>query len=121
MRSWRLSGVLWILAGLSSAVLVPVMTDPALTAAFAIGAVVGIGLGIACFARPDSTLASVAAAVGLAWVAIFGAITLLHLGIRSRSGSRWPASRSSAGSAGSPRTSCADPMDRLAELSSVDV
>ena len=41
MVSWRTAAILWLVAGLSSAFLVPFMTDQILLAVYAIGAAVG--------------------------------------------------------------------------------
>jgi hypothetical protein len=80
MVSWRTVSVLWLVAGLSSAFLVPFMTDGLLLALFAIGAVVGIGLAGASFLRPSQRLATWGAAAGAVWLVVFVAITLANLG-----------------------------------------
>jgi hypothetical protein len=80
MMSWRTAAVLWLVAGLSSAVLVPYMTDQLLLAVFAIGAVVGIVLATASLLGLSNRLARWSAAIGAVWLAVFAAITLAHLG-----------------------------------------
>ena len=58
MASWQTAAVLWLVAGLSSAVVVPFMTDQLLLAVFAIGAVVGIVLAVASLLRRSNHLAA---------------------------------------------------------------
>jgi hypothetical protein len=80
MVSWRTAAVLWLVAGLSSAFLVPYMTNQLLLAAFAIGAVVGIGLAAASFFLRSDRLARWGAATGAVWLFVFATITLANLG-----------------------------------------
>jgi len=80
MVSWRSAAVLWLVAGLSSAFLVPFMTDQLLLAVFAIGAVVGIVLAVASLLRRSNLLARWGAATGAVWLVVFVAITLANLG-----------------------------------------
>ena len=80
MVSWRTAAVLWLVAGLSSAFLVPYMTDQLLLAVFAIGAVVGILLAAASLLRRSDRLARWSAATGAVWLVVFATITLANLG-----------------------------------------
>ena len=80
MVSWRTAAVLWLVAGLSSAFMVPLMTDQRLLAAFALGAVVGIVLAVASFLRRSERLARWGAAAGAVWLVVFVAVTLANLG-----------------------------------------
>jgi hypothetical protein len=57
MVSWRAAAVLWLVAGLSSALLIPFMTDPRMLAVYAIGAVVGIALAVGSLIRKGDRLA----------------------------------------------------------------
>jgi len=77
---WRTAAILWFVAGLSSAFLVPYMTDQLLLAVFAIGAAVGIVLAIASLLRRSGRLARWGAAAGAVWLVVFVAITLANLG-----------------------------------------
>lgn len=78
--TWQIAAVLWLVAGASSALLVPYMTDQLLLAAFAIGAVVGIVLAAACLLRRGDRLARWSAATGAVWLVVFATITLANLG-----------------------------------------
>lgn len=80
MVSWRTAAVLWLVAGLSSAFLVPYMTDQLLLAAFGIGAIVGIVLAAASFFRRSDRLARWSGATGAVWLVVFATITLANLG-----------------------------------------
>lgn len=80
MVSWRTAAVLWLVAGSSSALLVPFMTDQLLLAVFACGAAVGIALATATILRRSRRLARWGAVAGAVWFVVFAAITLAHLG-----------------------------------------
>jgi hypothetical protein len=80
MVSRRTAAVLWLVAGLSSAFLVPYMTDQLLLAVFAIGAIVGIVLAAASLLRWSNRLARRSAATGAVWLVVFASITLANLG-----------------------------------------
>lgn len=80
MASWRTAAVLWLVAGLSSAFLVPFMTDQLLLAVFAIGAAVGIALAVAGLVRRSDRLARSGAAIGAVWLVVYIAIVLTNLG-----------------------------------------
>jgi hypothetical protein len=80
MVSWRTAAVLWLVAGSSSAFLVPYMTDELLLAVFAIGAAVGIVLAVASLLRRSDRLARWSAATGAVWLVVFATITLANLG-----------------------------------------
>jgi FtsH-binding integral membrane protein len=80
MVSWRTAAVLWLVAGLSSALLVPYMTDQLLLAVFAIGAVVGIVLAATSLLRRSDRLARWSTVIGAVWLVVFVAITLANLG-----------------------------------------
>ena len=71
MVSRRTAATLWLVAGLSSAFLVPYMTDQVLLAVFAIGAIVGIVLAAACLLRWGERLARWSAATGAVWLVAF--------------------------------------------------
>lgn len=79
MVSRQTAAVLWLVAGLSSAFLVPYMTDQVLLAVFAIGAIVGIVLA-ASVLRWGERLGRWSAATGLVWLVAFATITLANLG-----------------------------------------
>ena len=79
MASRRIA-VLWLVAGSSSAFLVPYMTDQLLLAVFVIGAIVGIGLAAATLLRWSDRLARWSAAIGAVWLVVFATITLANLG-----------------------------------------
>ena len=71
MVSWRTAPILWLVAGLTSAFLVPFMTDQVLLAVYAIGAVVGIVLAVASIVRPSDRLARWAATIGAVWLVAY--------------------------------------------------
>ena len=77
--SWRTAAVLWLVAGLSSALLVPFMTDQLMLAVYVIGAVVGLVLAVASFARQSDRLARVGAAAGVVWLVVATVIVLANL------------------------------------------
>lgn len=79
MTSWRTAAILWLVAGLSSAFLVPFMTDQILRAVYAIGAAVGIVLAVASFVRQSDRLAQSGAVVGAVWLVAYAAIVLANL------------------------------------------
>ena len=79
MVTWRTAGILWLVAGLSSALLVPLMTDQLLLAVYAIGAIVAIVLAVASFVRRSDRLATWGAAVGAAWLVAYLAIVVANL------------------------------------------
>jgi hypothetical protein len=79
MASWRTVAILWLVAGLSSAFLVPFMTDQILLAVYAIGTAVGIVLAVASFVRKSDRLAQLGAAVGAVWLVAYAAIVLANL------------------------------------------
>ena len=79
MVSWRTAAVLWVVAALSSALLVPFMTDQLLLAVYVIGAIVGLVLAVASFARRSDRLARVGAAAGAAWLVIATIVVLANL------------------------------------------
>jgi hypothetical protein len=80
MVSWRTAAVLWLVAGLSSAFPVPFMTDRLLSAAFAIGAVVGVVLAAVSLLRRSDRLGRWSAVIGAVWLVVFATITLANLG-----------------------------------------
>ena len=79
MASWRTAAILWLVAGLCSAFLVPFMTDLILLAVYAIGAIVGSGLAVASFVRRSDRLAELGAVVGTVWLVAYAAIVLANL------------------------------------------
>jgi len=72
--------VLWLVAGSSSAILVPFMTDQLLLALFAIGAVVGTVFAATCVLRRSDRIARWSAATGVAWLVVFVTVTAVNLG-----------------------------------------
>ena len=96
MVRWRTAAILWFVAGLSSAFLVPYMTDQLLLAVFAIGAAVGIVLAIASLLRRSGRLARWGATAGAVWLVVFVAITLANPEIPSSTSSRSSGSPCSA-------------------------
>lgn len=79
MASWRTAAILWLVAGLSSALLVPFMTAQILLAVYAIGAAVGIVLAVASSIRQSDRLAWLGAAVGAVWLVASAVIVLANL------------------------------------------
>jgi uncharacterized membrane protein len=78
--SRRTVAILWLVAGLSSAFLVPYMTDQVLLAVFAIGALGGTVLAAASVLRWSERLARWSAVAGLVWLLAFATITLVNIG-----------------------------------------
>lgn len=103
MVSRRTAATLWLVAGLSSAFLVPYMTDQVLLAVFAIGAIVGIVLAAACLLRWGERLARWSAATGAVWLVAFVHDPLSP--VSSTSSKPWTRSstRSRRASCGRPR------------------
>jgi hypothetical protein len=79
MRGLKLAGGLWMVAGLSSAILVFFTMNETITALFVSGAVVGLTTGALLFARPGPRVVRWSNAAGLAWLIAFGAYTLTEL------------------------------------------
>jgi hypothetical protein len=79
MASWRTALILWLVAGLSSAFLVPFMTDQLLLAVYAIGAVVGVVLAVASVVRRSERLARWGAVVGAVWAVVYAAVVLANV------------------------------------------
>jgi hypothetical protein len=80
MGGLKLPGGLWMIAGLSSAVLVLVALDePVLMALLVGGAVVGLTIGAFLFARPGPSVVRWSSIAGVAWLIAFGALTLTQL------------------------------------------
>jgi uncharacterized membrane protein HdeD (DUF308 family) len=72
--------ILWLVAGSSSAFLVPYMTEQVLLAVFAIGAIVGTVLAAASVLRWSERLGRWSAATAAVWLVVFTTITLANLG-----------------------------------------
>jgi len=79
MGGVKLAGGLWIIAGLSCAILVFFTMDEPITALFVSGAIVGLTTGALLFARPGPGVVRWSNVAGLAWLIAFGAYTLIEL------------------------------------------
>jgi hypothetical protein len=80
MGALRLAGVLWIIAGLSSALLlVFVLDNPLYTAIMGGGAVVGLVIGGLLIARPSVGVVGWSNIAGLVWLIAFGGLTVVNL------------------------------------------
>ena len=79
MGGLKLASGLWIIAGLSCAVLVFFTMDEPIMALFVSGAIVGLTTGALLFARPGAGVVRWSNIAGLAWLIAFGALTLTEL------------------------------------------
>jgi hypothetical protein len=79
MGGLKLASGLWIIAGLSCAVLVFFTMDEPIMALFVSGAIVGLTTGALLFARPGPGVVRWSNIAGLAWLIAFGALTLTEL------------------------------------------
>lgn len=79
MNRPRVAGVLWLIAGLSSAGIAFFLTDPLTLALFIVGAAVGALMGLAFLFRPSEGLVGWSTLAGVAWLVAYGAVTLLNI------------------------------------------
>ena len=79
MRGLKLAGGLWMIAGLSSAILVFFTMNETIMALFVGGAIVGLTTGALLLARPGPGALRCSSVAGLAWLIAFGAYALIQL------------------------------------------
>lgn len=80
MGGLRLAGVLWLVGGVFSALLVSVVLDtPAYAVLLAAGGVVGLVIGGLLVWRPSTTIIPWSSLAGLAWLVAFGWLTVTNL------------------------------------------
>jgi hypothetical protein len=79
MGGLKFAAGLWIIAGLSCAVLVFFTMVEPIMALFVSGAIVGLTTGAFLFARPGPGVVRWSNIAGLAWLIAFGAYTLTEL------------------------------------------
>ena len=79
MGGLKLAGGLWIIAGLSCAMLVFFTLGEPIMALFVGGAIVALTIGAVLFARPGPGAVRWSNVAGLAWLIAFGAYTLAEL------------------------------------------
>lgn len=79
MPRQRMAGVLWLIAGLSSALIAFFVVDALTLAVFIAGGVGGVLLGLAMLVRPSLRYGSFSGVLALAWLVAFGAVTLANL------------------------------------------
>jgi hypothetical protein len=80
MGGIRLAGALWIIGGLSSALLVVFVLDsPVYIALLVGGAIVGLTIGALLFARPGRGVVRWSSVAGIAWLIGFRALTHTQL------------------------------------------
>ncbi len=79
MNRPRVAGVLWLIAGLSSAGIAFFLTDPLTLALFIVGAAVGAVMGLALLLRPAEGLVGWSTVAGVAWLVAYGAVALLNI------------------------------------------
>jgi hypothetical protein len=89
MGGLKLAGGLWMIAGLSSAILVFFTMDETIMALFVSGAIVGLTTGALLFARPGPRVVRWSNVAGLAWLIAFGAYTLTELDKQYLSTALW--------------------------------
>jgi hypothetical protein len=80
MHGFRPAGALWIIGGLSSALLIVFVLDsPVYIALLAVGVIVGLTIGVFLLARPGRGVVRWSSVAGIAWLIGFGALTLTQL------------------------------------------
>jgi hypothetical protein len=76
----RLAGALWIIGGLSSALIVVLVLDNALFTVLLVGgAFVGLTIGALLVRRPGPSVVRWSNIAGIAWLIAFGALTITQL------------------------------------------
>lgn len=79
MSRLRTAGVLWLIAGVSTAGIAFFIVDPVTLGAFIIGVVAAVVLGLAFLFRPSPGLVTWSNVAGAAWLVAFGTITVLNI------------------------------------------
>ncbi len=79
MSRSRTAGVLWLIAGVSTAGIAFFIVDPVTLGAFIIGVVAAVVLGLAFLFRPSPGLVTWSNVAGAAWLVAFGTITVLNI------------------------------------------
>jgi hypothetical protein len=83
MGGLKLAGGLWILGGLSSAMMVfGVIEEPILLILGLGGALTGLTIGALLVARPGPAVLRWSNVAGAAWVIAFGGLTLVEIGMQ---------------------------------------
>jgi len=81
MASQKLSGVLWLIAGISSGGIAFVLVNPLDLTIFIGGAVLAVLLALAMLVRPSPSWVTWSNLLGAAWVLSFGALILSKLSL----------------------------------------
>jgi hypothetical protein len=89
MRGLKTAGVLWIIAGLSNAMLVVFTFGEPIMALFVGGAIVGLTIGALLLARPGPSAVRWSSVAGIAWLIAFGAFALTEMGQQYLSTAIW--------------------------------
>jgi len=80
MGGLKLPGALWIIGGLSSALMVfGVLDEPILLALGVSGAIVGLAIGARLASRPGPDVVRLSNVAGIAWLIAFGALTVVEV------------------------------------------
>lgn len=79
MSRSRTAGVLWLIAGVSTAGIAFFIVDPVTLGAFIIGVVAAVVLGLALLFRPSPGLVRWSNVAGAAWLVAFGTIIVLNI------------------------------------------
>jgi hypothetical protein len=79
MSRSRTAGVLWLIAGVSTAGIAFFIVDPLTLGVFVIGAIAAVVLGLAFLFRPSPGLLMWSNVAGVAWLVAFGTITVLNI------------------------------------------
>jgi hypothetical protein len=79
MSRSRTAGVLWLIAGVSTAGIAFFIVDPVTLGAFIIGVVAAVALGLAFWFRPSPDLVTRSNVAGAAWLVAFGTIIVLNI------------------------------------------
>ncbi len=81
MRALRVAGVLWLVGGLTSALIFNYVPDDLLyRVVFGAGGIAGVLLGAVLLVRPRASLVTWSTIAGAAWLAGFGYVTATTLG-----------------------------------------
>jgi hypothetical protein len=81
MRTLRLAGALWLVGGLTSALIFNFVPDVLLyQVVFGLGGIVGVILGAILAVRPRASVVAWSNLAGVAWLMAFGYVTVTTLG-----------------------------------------
>jgi hypothetical protein len=83
MGGLRLAGALWIIAGVSCALMVfGVLDEPFLLVLGVSGAIVGLTIGTLLVARPGPDVVRLSTIAGIAWLSAFGGLAVVEVAMQ---------------------------------------